>query len=101
MRSKESPEDVRIEKRDLLKANKAGLLTKDVWVSYPETMLRYRAINECIKFFAPEALGGVAMYEEVKDIPVENYIEPQVKKEASISVITEGDTMEGFNDFVG
>ncbi|TXG85975.1 MAG: hypothetical protein E6R13_01355 [Spirochaetes bacterium] len=72
---KDDKEDVRTEKRDLLKANKAGLLSKDVWKSYPETMLRYRAVNECIKFFAPEVLAGVSMYEEVKDIAPDNFID--------------------------
>jgi hypothetical protein len=77
------PEDVRTERRDLIKANKAGLLGKDVWKNYTETMLRYRAIGDCIKFFAPEAMSGVSMYEEVRDYSVENsdyqVVEPKGK----------------------
>lgn len=100
---KDDKEDVRTEKRDLLKANKAGLLSKDVWKSYPETMLRYRAVNECIKFFAPEVLAGVSMYEEVKDIAPDNFIDWNIDNQAW-SIITDqvvgNGTIEWFSDFV-
>lgn len=101
---KDSPEDVRTERRDLIKANKAGLLGKDVWKNYTETMLRYRAIGDCIKFFAPEAMSGVSMYEEVRDYSVENsdYQVVEPKRESSLVQvwIIEGDTMDWFANFV-
>ncbi len=100
---KDNVDDVRTEKRDLLKANKAGLLSKDVWINYTETMLRYRAVNECIKFFAPEVLAGVSMYEEVKDITPDNFIDWNVGNQ-SWSIIADqvvwNGTIEWFSDFV-
>ena len=101
---KDSPEDVRTERWDLIKANKAGLLGKDVWKNYTETMLRYRAIGDCIKFFAPEAMSGVSMYEEVRDYSVESsdYQVVEPKRESSLVQvwIIEGDTMDWFANFV-
>lgn len=43
------------------------LLDKDNWKTYPKLMLRYRAIRNAVKFFCPEVLGGIPMYEEIKD----------------------------------
>ena len=101
---KDNKDDVRTERRDLLKANKAGLLWKDVRLNYTETMLRYRAIHECIKFFAPEALGGVAMYEEVKDI-TPDYIDGTSNSDNAWTIINVDQvawnwTMDWFSDFV-
>lgn len=97
-------EDTRTERWDLLKAHKAGLLWKDVRKNYPETMLRYRAVNECIKFFAPDVLAGVAMYEEVKDI-TPDYIDGNSNSDNAWTIINVDQvawnwTMDWFSDFV-
>lgn len=44
---------------DMATANRAGLGNKGVWKSYPQAMLRSRAITEVIRMGASEALVGV------------------------------------------
>lgn len=67
-------------------------------------MLRYRAIGDCIKFFAPEAMSGVSMYEEVRDYSVvdSDYQIVEPKKESSLVQVgvIDGDTMDWFTNFV-
>jgi hypothetical protein len=45
----------------LEKAKRAGLVTKDVWKSYPEVMLYARALTHGAKAYCPEILGGAGV----------------------------------------
>lgn len=60
-------EETWTEKYTMEDAKTAWLLGKDNWKNYPKLMLRYRAIGQAVKFFCPEVLGWVSMYEEMKD----------------------------------
>lgn len=44
---------------DQAKAQKAGLWGKGHWAKDPGTMLRWRAISECVRFACSEVLGGI------------------------------------------
>ncbi len=48
-------------------ARKAGLASKDNWVKYPESQLRYKALGRCVTFFCPEVLFGCYIKEEIDD----------------------------------
>jgi hypothetical protein len=39
-------------------AQKAGLLTKDVWIKFPKQMMRARCFAEGARFVAPDLIGG-------------------------------------------
>jgi len=43
------------------KAQRAGLVTKDVWKAYPDVMLYARALTHGAKAFCPEVLGGAGV----------------------------------------
>jgi hypothetical protein len=43
---------------DTAKAQRAGLVKKDTWQQYPGSMLRARAISECVRMACPEVLHG-------------------------------------------
>lgn len=43
------------------KAKRAGLVTKDIWKSYPEVMLYARALTHGAKAYCPEVLGGAGV----------------------------------------
>ena len=44
---------------DQKKAKDAGLWGKGHWAKDPATMLRWRAISECVRMACPEVLGGL------------------------------------------
>jgi hypothetical protein len=44
------------------RAKNAGLLANPTWKSYPEAMLKARAITECARDACPEVLAGIAAY---------------------------------------
>lgn len=50
------------------KAKKMGLSHKDNWIKQPATMLRWRAISECLRIVFPEILQGVYATEEIEDL---------------------------------
>lgn len=54
----------------LERAKNAGLTSKQVWKSYPEAMLKARAITEAARDACPEALLGVDSTAEELDVPV-------------------------------
>ena len=78
----------RTEKYTMEDAKNSGLLGKDNWTKYPKLMLRYRAIGNAVKFFCPEILGGIAIYEEMKD---------HYEKESSFEKITDDDILDWFD----
>ena len=45
----------------LEQAKRAGLVTKDIWKSYPEVMLYARALTHGAKAYCPEVLGGAGV----------------------------------------
>lgn len=54
---------------DQAKAQSAGLWGKGHWSKDPATMLRWRAISECVRLACPEVLGGLKYTpEEVMEI---------------------------------
>ena len=84
-------EDSRTETYTMEDAKIAWLLSKDNRVKYPKLMLRYRALWMCVKFFCPEVLGGVSMYEEMKD----HFGEKQ-----DYEIVEEWDLLDGFGSEV-
>lgn len=46
----------------LERAKKAGLLKNPTWTSFPEAMLKARAITECARDACPEVLAGIGAY---------------------------------------
>lgn len=52
-------------------------------------MLRYRAIRNAVKFYCPEVLGGIPMYEEMKD---------HFEKDNAFEIVGDGDMMDGFGE---
>lgn len=57
---------------DLKRAQAAGLTGKAVWKSYPQAMLRSRAITEVIRMGASEVLVGVIYTPEELGAPVDS-----------------------------
>lgn len=49
-------------------AAKAGLVNKDSWKKYPQSMLYNRAVSNGIKMFMPQVLGGANIYEDIDDL---------------------------------
>jgi hypothetical protein len=45
---------------DMDRAKTAGVLSNPVWKSYPQAMLKARAITECARDACPEVLAGIA-----------------------------------------
>lgn len=50
-------------------AAKAGLVNKDNWRKYPQSMLFNRAASIGMKMFVPQILGGVNLYEDFDELP--------------------------------
>lgn len=71
---------------DVKKAKDAGLWGKGHWAKDPATMLRWRAISECVRFACSEVLGGLKYTpEEVREF-TSNRPEPvQVRASARAS----------------
>lgn len=64
---KGGPEEVRtFSQQD---AEQAGLWGRNTWKSYPKRMLQMRARGFAIRDVFPDALRGIALAEEVQDIP--------------------------------
>ena len=62
---------------DKAKAQAAGLWGKGHWAKDPATMLRWRAISECVRFACSEVLGGIRYTpEEVAEFTA---LEPQAR----------------------
>ena len=89
---KNNDNDSRTEKYTVEEARSAGLMSKDNWVKHTKLMLRYRAIGQCVKFFCPEVLWWVSMYEEIKD--------HQSKESPSFEKITDAEILDWFESKV-
>lgn len=50
-------------------ATKAGLVNKDNWRKYPQSMLYNRAVSIGMKMFMPQILDGVNLYEDFDELP--------------------------------
>ncbi len=59
------------------RAKNAGLLSNATWKSYPQAMLKARAITECARDACPEVLAGIAYTAEEVGGPPE-YVSAQV-----------------------
>lgn len=71
---KRGPEEVRtFSKSD---AEQAGLWGRNTWKQYPKRMLQMRARGFAIRDVFPDALRGIALAEEVQDIPAERDVSP-------------------------
>ena len=77
---KGGPEEVRTFSRQ--DAEQAGLWGRNTWKSYPKRMLQMRARGFAIRDVFPDALRGIALAEEVQDIP-EREVAPSYQKPAS------------------
>ena len=64
----------------ITEARNIWLMKKDNWLNYPKLMLRYRAIWQAVKFFCPQVLWSIWMYEEMKD-----FAEDEVKAKRNSS----------------
>lgn len=54
------------------KAQRAGLVGKQVWKAYPDKMLKWRAISEGAKFLFSDVIGGLYTVEEISpDTPMD------------------------------
>lgn len=60
-------------------AQKAGLLSKDIWRKYPRNMLFARAVSNAHRWFCPEIFGGTPVYTpEELDAPLEEWEEKDI-----------------------
>ena len=50
-------------------AAKAGLVNKDNWRKYPQSMLYNRAVSIGMKMYMPQILEGVNLYEDFDELP--------------------------------
>lgn len=50
-------------------AAKAGLVNRDNWRKYPQSMLFNRAASIGMKMFVPQILGGANLYEDFDELP--------------------------------
>lgn len=50
-------------------AAKAGLVNRDNWRKYPQSMLYNRAVSIGMKMFMPQILDGVNLYEDFDELP--------------------------------
>ncbi len=64
------------ENDDWQSAERASLLGKGPWKTYPAAMLRARASGDAIRALVPEALGGLYLVEEVEGSGGETNFEP-------------------------
>lgn len=53
---------------DLERAKKLGVLDKDNWKKQPGTMLKWRAIGECLRTVCPDVMKGLYTDVELEDI---------------------------------
>lgn len=60
-------------------AKRAGLLSKDNWVKYPERMLQVRARGFALRDRFPDKIKGFITVEEAMDIPVEKEVNESPK----------------------
>jgi hypothetical protein len=61
-------------------AQRAKLSDKDVWKSYPDRMLRARAIGFALRDLFPDVLRGIGIAEEQSDITRERNVTPRRDK---------------------
>lgn len=54
-----------------------GLASKDVWVKFPESMLRYRVFGMVARFIVPDALHGIQIKEEIEAVGVEQEVKDE------------------------
>ena len=62
---REHPEESFTSKYTIQNAKDAGLTGKDTWKKYPDVMLRWRAIGNAVRAFAPEVLRKAYTPEEM------------------------------------
>lgn len=77
-------------------ARNANLLTKDNRKNYPKIMLRYRAVRNAVKFFCPEVLWWIPMYEEMKDYFWEDEKKSSTKNR-SFDLVSDEDILDWFD----
>ena len=59
-------------------ARSRGLAGKDVWIKFPESMLRYRVFGMVARFIVPDALHGIQIKEEIEAVEVEQEVKDEV-----------------------
>lgn len=73
------------------RAKTAGVLSNSVWKSYPQAMLKARAITECARDACPEVLAGIAYTAEEVGGPVE--VVEQQTATPELAVTDEGEAL--------
>ena len=58
-------------------AKSRGLAGKDVWIKFPESMLRYRVFGMVARFIVPDALHGIQIKEEIEAVGVEQDVKDE------------------------
>lgn len=69
-------------------AQKAGLMNKQVWKSYPRAMLRARVIGEGVTTMAPWVAAGIITKEEAEDLDTIPLIDPAVAQAVAATAST-------------
>jgi len=64
IRHKDTPDQKHTEMYTMAEAQHARIV-KNVWLTHPKTMLRWKALANARKLFAPECLGGYLIKEEL------------------------------------
>lgn len=91
---KDDPEFTHRSRWDEAKARQAGYWGKGHWSKDPQTMMRWRAISECVRMACPEVLGGLKYtpeeaYEIAESRKPPTYVQneaPQAAPEAAPSL---------------
>lgn len=71
-------------------ASRAGLINKDNYKNYPESMYFARAISQGVKRYAPDCLLGYSTIEELQDVEPE-----QLPIKTSVAIDTTGEVTNG------
>lgn len=89
VKRRNQPEEVRTFSR--ADAETAGLWGKNTWKQYPKRMLQMRARSFAVRDVFSDALRGIAMVEEVQDIPPRDmgYVDRSDEKSAEPEVLPE------------
>jgi hypothetical protein len=86
IKRKGAPEE-NVKSFSILQAKRAKLWEKaGPWISYPERMLQMRARGFCMRDAIPGALKGLAIREEVIDLPPEDYHVIETKEPPKLGV---------------
>lgn len=81
----------------LAEAKQAGLMKNAAWQNNPTTMLRWRAIANCVRLACPEVLGGISyLPEEVEEIARRNQSRTTVVTQVQPVVADDGPSVQDF-----